>query len=554
MKDYVVKQGLETMKVDTLMARAISTTSDRKFHLSLAEQYLDDLVTDLGTLDSGEIVPLVSLPSISTIYQLDSVLANTQILLDEQFHKSLSSDKNQFYSPPNCDVSTLLLPSILSLVKIFAVYVRSYVLGNVKLGDDHGACSVTPESLRAYNAVARISSSANAKLTLSGAMSALPAPVRAAFDKWNAGGGPEFPAVSDWSGTFASDNLPAESYIDAVRAAHLAATPPGPSASLRHVLQVLVTFSIDLATTWGTGDAAVAASVADVLLPLSCEVTLSGLSELLTGALEKLVGPADSDDMLGRLYSHVVGVCRDIIIDHVTHVDEHVVQECMQFLENSLDYVPARAAMEQLLAKNDDLLSILLLASSTGRSATYGTSVLTFFNKLVQLADRTPSDPSCVAMCRSLLSLSSLNTTVVQEWLSRIVVIPAGGSATDDSKASENRLLLQNLTLYIVKESSHIGMEVASAILSALIPMGSQVNFVISTHDNGGILSLLFVCLLFCLSVWDASPKLLNGLTENFAQGRQMAVCPRYYISHFDRYIVRGKSYSCLAHPAHQAG
>lgn len=476
MKDYIVKQGLETMKVDVLMSGAINKTSDRQFHMSLAEQYLADLVIELGTVDSREIAPLASLPSISTIYQLDSVLANTQILLDEQFHMSLSSDKNHFYSPPNCDISARLMPSILSLVKIFAVHVRSFVLGNVKPGDDLSACSVTPEALCAYNAVARISSSMNAKLALGGALGSLPAPVRAAFEKWNAGGGPEFPAMFDWSGTYASDNIPAESYIDAVRSSHLAATPPGPGASLRHVLQVLVTFCVDLATTWGTGDAAIASSVADVLLPLSCEVTANGLSELLTGALEKLVGPADSEDMLGHLYSHVVGVCRDIIIDHVTRVDEHVVQECMQFLENGLDHAPARAAMERLLARNDDLLTILLLASSTGRSATYGTSVLTFFNKLVQLADRTPADPSCVAMCHSLHSLSSLRTTDVQDWLSRMIVIPAGGSATDDAKASENRLLLQNLTLYIVKENSHIGAGVASAILSALIPMGSQVN------------------------------------------------------------------------------
>jgi len=493
-KDYIVKQGLETMKVDVLMSGAINTTSNCQFHLALAEQYLSHLVADFGTPDSSDVVSVERLPSISTVYQLDSVLANTQILLDEQFHKSLSSDKSSYYSPPNRDVAARLLPSILSLVKTFAVYVRSYVLGNVKLGDDASACSMTPEALRAYNAVARISSSSNPKLALGGALNSLPGPVRAAFENWNAGGGPEFPAISDWSGTFATDNIPAESYVDAVRLAHLAAAPPAPGASLRHVLQVLVTFCVDLATTWGTGDTVITSSVADVLLPLSCEVSACSLLELLGGALEKLVGPADSEDMLGRLYGHVVGVCRDIIIDHVAHVDEHVVQECMQFLENGLDHAPARAAMERLLARNDDLLTILLSASSTGRSATYGTGVLTFFNKLVQLADCTPADPSCVAMCRSLRCLSSLSTTVVQDWLSRMVVIPAGGPATDDAKASENRLLLQNLTLYIVKESSHIGTEVASAILSALIPMGSQVNSFVVFLQFSLVLLLYMLC------------------------------------------------------------
>jgi len=485
-KDYIVKQGLETMKVELLMSDAINATSSSQFHLRLSEQYLSHLVADLGSPDSSpDIVPLAGLPSISTLYQLDSILANTQLLLDEQFHKSLSSDTNSYYAPPNRDVASRLLPNILSLVKIFAVYVRSYVLGNVKPADDAGPCDVTPEALCAYDAVARISSPANTKLALGAVLSSLPAVVRAAFDKWNSGGGGlEFPPISDWSGSFASDNIPIESYLDVVRSVHLASTPPGPGSSLRHVLHVLVTFCIDLVTTWAPGDAAIASSVADVLSPLSCDVALAGLLELLTPALEKLVGPADSDDMLARLYGHTIGVCRDIIIDHVSHVDEHVVQECMQFLENGLDHTPARAAMERLLARNDDLLTILLSASSTGRSATYGTGVLSFFNKLVQLADHSPADPSCVAMCRSLRCLSSLSTTVVQDWLSRMVVIPAGGSATDDAKASENRLLLQNLTLYIVKESSHVGTEVASAILSALIPMGSQVSSVAVVRLN----------------------------------------------------------------------
>jgi len=97
-------------------------------------------------------------------------------------------------------------------------------------------------------------------------------------------------------------------------------------------------------------------------------------------------------------------------------------------------------------------------------------------------------------MCRSLRCLSSLSTTVVQDWLSRMVVIPAGGPATDDAKASENRLLLQNLTLYIVKESSHIGTEVASAILSALIPMGSQVNSFVVFLQFSLVLLLYMLC------------------------------------------------------------
>ena len=48
-------------------------------------------------------------------------------------------------------------------------------------------------------------------------------------------------------------------------------------------------------------------------------------------------------------------------------------------------------------------------------------------------------------------------------------------SLDDIGKMQENRLLLQSLTTYIVKDNSHIGEEVAKAILNALIPMGSTI-------------------------------------------------------------------------------
>jgi hypothetical protein len=78
-------------------------------------------------------------------------------------------------------------------------------------------------------------------------------------------------------------------------------------------------------------------------------------------------------------------------------------------------------------------------------------------------------------MCNSLCQLAHVKSSVLQAWVSRMVVLPSAGQAAD-SKTSENRALLQNLTSYIVKEKSHVGAEVASAILSALIPMGSQVS------------------------------------------------------------------------------
>ncbi len=55
----------------------------------------------------------------------------------------------------------------------------------------------------------------------------------------------------------------------------------------------------------------------------------------------------------------------------------------------------------------------------------------------------------------------------------------------------ENRLLLQNLTTYIVKETSAVDEEVASAFLLALIPMGSQI--LSSTPDVLGFSELMLI-------------------------------------------------------------
>ena len=55
----------------------------------------------------------------------------------------------------------------------------------------------------------------------------------------------------------------------------------------------------------------------------------------------------------------------------------------------------------------------------------------------------------------------------------------------------ENRILLLSLTSYIVKEQSHIGEEVAKAILKALIPMGSQI--LSPTNEGIGFSELMVV-------------------------------------------------------------
>jgi E3 ubiquitin-protein ligase UBR4 len=151
-----------------------------------------------------------------------------------------------------------------------------------------------------------------------------------------------------------------------------------------------------------------------------------------------------------------------------------------------------------------DLVSLLLSAASDHAFPEYGTKVLKFFNKLFQLgavayfssclsisfcvvlAEKNPNDPSYAGLCGSLNRLALIDTTAMSHWLSTMILGPSASTPNEDSasddetlltgcKTHENRLLLQSLTSYIVKENSHIGEEVASAILQALLPMGSQI-------------------------------------------------------------------------------
>ena len=108
-------------------------------------------------------------------------------------------------------------------------------------------------------------------------------------------------------------------------------------------------------------------------------------------------------------------------------------------------------------------------------------------------------------MCSSLSRVAQLETSILQSWLSKMITAPSSNQSipvamdssslsnqtpTDDviandvameaspeelQKIQENRLLLQSITSYIVKDGSHVGEEVAKAILNALIPMGNQV-------------------------------------------------------------------------------
>ena len=109
-----------------------------------------------------------------------------------------------------------------------------------------------PEDLKVSGAVLALGSSRSSKVSALGMeiMGWLPNYLCNAVEKWSSSTINEFPAVGAWRNAFSNDIIPAESYIDAVQSAHLAALSNQPShcmlGSMKHTLHALVRFYSDL--------------------------------------------------------------------------------------------------------------------------------------------------------------------------------------------------------------------------------------------------------------------------------------------------------------------
>ena len=165
----------------------------------------------------------------------------------------------------------------------------------------------------------------------------------------------------------------------------------------------------------------------------------------------------------------------------------------MEFL---LDSSAGQTALEKFFCEDDskDTVSLLLSASNDSLSSSYSTRVLKFFSKLFQQADKNPESISLVRLCTSLSKLSKYSQTnsnlVLQTWLSKVLCERLEPSQTIVAN-QENRILLQNLTNYIVKENSCVDEEVAQAFLFALIPMSTQI--LSSTPEILGFSELMLI-------------------------------------------------------------
>ena len=74
---------------------------------------------------------------------------------------------------------------------------------------------------------------------------------------------------------------------------------------------------------------------------------------------------------------------------------------------------------------------------------------------LVFVDEKQPSDPTALALVQSISKLCEVDSSLLTTWLNRIIV----GSATDQEmsgKMADNRLLLQSIVTFLVKEQRYL--------------------------------------------------------------------------------------------------
>ncbi|XP_076455251.1 E3 ubiquitin-protein ligase UBR4-like isoform X3 [Babylonia areolata] len=485
-KDCLIKQGLTAQVAEKKLAAATKSTDDITFDVSQAVKHIKQLAVEVPVVVERKMVGRKELPGLSTILILDAAVAKVQVVLDDLFSRSSSSSSGETESKKNVKVVMDLMPAVHNLIETYSMFVKSCVMLEVSESDDK---TMTPQRLRAYSRVLSVGSSMSGKVAGFGSvmMSLLPSPVKNAIEKWGLSAINEFPPMFAWRNAFANDTIPCESYMDAIHSAHMITLSGQQSfcihASIRHVLSALVSFGNNL-LTWST-DTMANKEFTKVLLPLLFDATTEHMAESVMYALERVIGSSDSDDFNRMMYEHAVAICHDIIVtysDAESGLDEKILQECIRFIDSIVENLPGARALDSFYSRTGELTNLLLCVAREGVSAPFVTKVLKFFNKLFQLAEKEGSDKCYSSLCGCLSGLAKVDPSVLQSLLYKIFKPPQEEEEEDTIK--QNRHLLHSLTVYIVKDSSRIGEDVAMAVLSALIPMGAPL-----LKEGGGDLS-----------------------------------------------------------------
>ncbi|XP_055978695.1 E3 ubiquitin-protein ligase UBR4 isoform X1 [Sorex fumeus] len=485
-KDHLIRQGMKAEHAGSLLELASTKCSSVKYDVEIVEEYFARQISSFCTIDCTTILQLHEIPSLQSIYTLDAAISKVQVSLDEHFSKmAAETDPHK-----SSEITKNLLPATLQLIDTYASFTRAYLLQN--FNEEGSTEKPSQEKLHGFAAVLAIGSSRCKANTLGPTLvQNLSSSVQTVCESWNNINTNEFPNIGSWRNAFANDTIPSESYISAVQAAHLG-TLCGQSlplaASLKHTLLSLVRLTGDL-IVWS--DEMNPPQVIQTLLPLLLESSTESVAEISSNSLERILGPAESDEFLARVYEKLITGCYNILANHAdpnSGLDESILEECLQYLEKQLESSQARKAMEEFFSDSGELVQIMMATANENLSAKFCNRVLKFFTKLFQLTEKSPN-PSLLHLCGSLAQLACVEPVRLQAWLTRMTASPPKDSDQLDM-IQENRQLLQLLTTYIVRENSQVGEGVCAVLLGTLIPMATEM---LANGDGTGFPELMVV-------------------------------------------------------------
>uniref|UniRef100_W5MAW8 Ubiquitin protein ligase E3 component n-recognin 4 n=1 Tax=Lepisosteus oculatus TaxID=7918 RepID=W5MAW8_LEPOC len=484
-KEHLIKQGMKPEHAASLIEVASAKCSAVKYDVELAEEYIARQISSFCCIDPSAILSL-QVPNLQTIYTLDAVISKVQVSLDEHFSKvAAETDPHK-----SSEITKNLLPAALQLIDTYTAFARSYLLMSLP---EEGENKRSEEKLQGYAAVLSIGSTrCKANVLAQPVMQNLPSAVQTLCDAWNNINTNEFPNIGSWRNAFANDTIPAESYISAIQAAHLGTLSNQSlplASSLKHILLSLVRLTGDL-IVWCPEDLN-PSQVIRTLLPLLLETSMESVAEVSSTSLERILGPAESDEFLARVYDRLITGCYNIIANHSdpnSGLDESVLEECLQYLEKQLESSQARKAMEEFFTDSGELVQIMMATANENLSAKFCNRVLKFFTKLFQLAEKSPN-PSLLRLCGSLAQLACVEPARLQAWLTRMTA-SAPKESDQLETVQENRQLLQLLTTYIVRDNSQVGEGVCTVLLNTLIPMATEM---LSNGEGAGFPELMAV-------------------------------------------------------------
>ncbi|XP_041871799.1 E3 ubiquitin-protein ligase UBR4 [Corvus kubaryi] len=544
-KDHLIKQGMKAEHAAPLIELTSSKCISVKYDVEIAEEYFARQISSFCTVDCTTILQLHEVPSLQSIYTLDAAISKIQVSLDEHFSK-LAAETDPHKSS---EITKNLLPATLQLIDTYATFTRSYLLRSLS---EEGSSDNKPseEKLRGYAAVLAIGSSRCKSNTLGPTLvQNLPSAVQTLCESWNNIHTNEFPNIGSWRNAFANDTIPAESYISAVQAAHLGTLCSQSlplAASLKHTLLSLVRLTGDL-IVWS--DDLNPPQVIHSLLPLLLETSTESVAEISSNSLERILGPAESDEFLARVYEKLITGCYNILAHHSdpnSGLDESILEECLQHLEKQLESSQARKAMEEFFSESGELVQIMMATANENLSAKFCNRVLKFFTKLFQLTEKSPN-PSLLHLCGSLAQLACVEPVRLQAWLTRMTMSPPKDSDQLDV-VQENRQLLQLLTTYIVRENSQVGEGVCTVLLSTLIPMATEM---LANGDGTGFPELMVVMATLASAGQGAGHLQLHGAAVDWLGRCKKYLSQKNVVEKMNANVMQGKHVTILECTCH---